>query len=141
MQMIWSTRTSDFDKSQRAQALTLMVVLGLRQLDLLTLIMASRPESGVHGLTLISEMIRLEDGALSQTLISRMIDLLYFCTLQQTASSDCTLIHSIYLLYFDCILKLFQTDFSFLSEMMNFDFQFFLVIMPIRISYFRSEIQ
>ena len=58
-----------------------MVVLGLRQLDLLTLIMASRPESGVHGLTLISEMIRLEDGALGQALISGMTDLLSVCTL------------------------------------------------------------
>ena len=59
-----------------------MVVLGLRQLDLLMLTTASHLESGVHGLTLISGMMYLEDGALDQTLVSKMIDFdLYFCTL------------------------------------------------------------
>ena len=73
MLMIWSVRTSGFDDSWRAWAL-ILIVPGLRQLDLLTLITVSRPESGVHGLTLISEMIRLKDGALGQTLISGMIE-------------------------------------------------------------------
>ena len=39
-------------------------------------------ESGVHGLTLINRMMQLEDGALDQTLISRMIDSDFsFCAL------------------------------------------------------------
>ena len=36
----------------------------------------------VHGLTLISRMIQLEDGALSQTLVNRMTDFDFsFCAL------------------------------------------------------------
>ena len=63
-------------------ASTLMVVLGLRQQDLLMLTTTSRLESGDYGLTLISGMMRLEDGALGQTLTSRMTDSdLYFCIL------------------------------------------------------------
>ena len=59
-----------------------MVVLGLQQPDLLMLTTASRLESGVHGLTLISGMMQLEDGALGQTPISRMTDFdFYFYTL------------------------------------------------------------
>ena len=49
-----------------------MVALGLRQPDLLMLTTASHLESGVHSLTLISGMMQLEDGALGQTLVSRM---------------------------------------------------------------------
>ena len=60
----------------------LMVVLGLRQPDLLMLTTASYLESGVHGLTLISRMIQLEDGALGQTLVSRITDSDFsFCAL------------------------------------------------------------
>ena len=59
-----------------------MVVLGLQQPDLLMLIIASHLESGVHGLTLISGMMQLEDRALGQTLIGRMIDSNFcFCIL------------------------------------------------------------
>ena len=75
MLMIWSARTSGFDVSWRAWA-SILMVLGLRQLDLL-----SHSESGALGQTLISMMIRLEDGALGQTLISRMTDLLSFSIL------------------------------------------------------------
>ena len=55
-----------------------MVVLGLRQLDLLISTIVSQPESGVLGLMLISRMIRLEDLALGQILVIRMTDLLSF---------------------------------------------------------------
>ena len=58
-----------------------MVVLGLRQLDLLMLITASHLKSEVHGLTLISEMMQLEDGALGQILISMMTDSAFFLVL------------------------------------------------------------
>ena len=72
--MIWSARTSGFDSSWRALASTLRVVLGLRQPDLLMLTTVSHLESGVHGLILISGMMQLEDGALGQTLVSRITD-------------------------------------------------------------------
>ena len=72
MLMIWSARMSSFNDSWRALVL-ILIVPGRRQVDLL-----SCPESGVHGLTLIDEMIHLEDGALGQTLISRMTDLFLY---------------------------------------------------------------
>ena len=55
-----------------------MVVLGLRQLDLLMLITETLLESGALGLMLISGMMQLEGGALGQILIIRMTDLLSF---------------------------------------------------------------
>ena len=74
MQMIWSAITSDFDSNWRVYPSILMVVLGLRQPDLLMLTTVSHLKSRVHGLTLISRMIQLEDGALGQIVVSRMTD-------------------------------------------------------------------
>ena len=106
--MIWSARMSSFDDSWRA-LLLILIVPGCRQLDLL-----SRLESRVLGLTLISRMIRLEDGALGQILISEMTDSALF-------------LYSVVWRYLLTVLQYIQSIFRTLTaseSYSNYDFPF-----------------